>query len=1002
LPLAFEANQGQTAAEVRYLAHGQGYQLFLTNQEAVLTLRQATATATKSAKGEAALAARVHHTRNVATKNSVLRMRFEGANATAEVVGTKPLPGKTNYFIGGDPKKWHTDIPSYEAVRYREIYPGVDLLFYGREQRLEYDFIVAPGADPNVIALNIAGARNLQIDSRGDVVMNVAGGKVALQKPVIYQEVNGERREIAGNYSIASDHHLRFSVAGYDHTQPLTIDPILDYSTFLGGTTDDLAFGLALDAAGNAYLAGQTFSITFPTMNPESAPPSDIALLGTAFVSEFNPTATALLYSTYLGGSGSAGTGGDLAEAIAVDVASPVNIYVTGQTFSPDFPVTTNANIAQPGPAGTSTGGSAFVTKLIPGNSGAAQLGYSSYLGGDTFDDGHGIAVDAASPPDIYVVGVTESSNFPSANPLPYVANAAGAAFVTEINPAALTGAASLVFSSYLGGSGTGTSVLFGDDAFGLAFGGSNEVFVVGTTTSTDFPTQGTQVKPCRATGSAFASEINVATPAVTYSTCLGGTTLDAGEAIALGANNLMYLTGQTFSTDFPTVPAGNTIPGNATTGVAFVSVINPTTGALTYSTLLGGNNGDYGDAIAVDSSGNAYVTGFAGSTTTFPITQGAYQTTNANPDGSSFIAEVNPAGANAQAQLLYSTFLGGSVGVGGNPPVADIGLGIALHSGNVYVDGQAGSSDFPTTSGAKYPTFLASAGNSNAFAAELTLTPTISFTPTSLNFGTELVGSTTAAQFVTITNNTTSAITLTLPPTTIGTNLADFAPAVGGATPCTTSLAAGASCTVGATFTPSIVGAESATLKILDSRDGINQPMLVALTGTGSNTAGSYAVTVAPFSVARGATGMFPVVVTGSGGFAGTVAFTCAPGAGALITSCSVPNAVVVANPAVTTVQGSITAASFIVPPQSMKMPPSALLRQVFFIMMAIALLFMLPEARRFRTRLGMAGAMMVFVLVAGCSGSVAGSKSSTIVITPSSGGVNQTAITVDVTITQ
>ena len=344
LPLAFEANRGQTAPEVRYLAHGQGYQLFLTNQEAVLTLRQP-AVGANSAKGASVLAFRTHHKPNAAVKNSVVRVHFDGANPGAEIAGTKQLPGKTNYLIGNDRSKWHTDIPSYEAVRYQGMYPGVDALFYGRDRRLEYDFVVAPGTDPRAIALSISGARKMEIDSHGDVLMSVAGGKVALQKPVIYQEVNGERREIAGNYSISSDRRIRFAVAGYDHTQPLTIDPILDYSTFLGGTGTfgDLATGLALDAAGNAYLVGATTSTDFPQVNAEpSTPPTDIAAQGTAFVAELSPDGSALLYSTYLGGSGN-GTFGDFGEGIAVDTASPANVYVTGDTFSPDFPVSTNA-----------------------------------------------------------------------------------------------------------------------------------------------------------------------------------------------------------------------------------------------------------------------------------------------------------------------------------------------------------------------------------------------------------------------------------------------------------------------------------------------------------------------------------------------------------------------------------------------------------------------------------------------------------------------------------
>src|SRR5271170_4364228 len=377
LPLAFEANQGQTAPEVRYLAHGQGYQLFLTNREAVLTLREPTAAGKKSAKGAALLAARAGRKPHVAAKASVLRVHFDGANSAAEIAGTKQLAGKTNYFVGGDRAKWHTDVPSYAAVRYQGIYPGVDVLFYGREQHLEYDFVVAPGADPKAIALSISGARKLQIDSHGDLVMSVPGGKVSLQKPLIYQEVNGERREIAGNYAIASDRQVRFSLAKYDHTQPLTIDPILNYSTFLGGSgtgnLGDSAFGIALDAAGDAYLVGQTFSTDFPQMNAAlTTPPSDIAANGTAFVSELSPDGSALLYSTYLGGSGNAF--GDEAAAIAVDTATPPNIYLTGFTGSSDFPLSTTILPYQgTAPAGVTLESAAFLTKLAPSAAGAAQ-----------------------------------------------------------------------------------------------------------------------------------------------------------------------------------------------------------------------------------------------------------------------------------------------------------------------------------------------------------------------------------------------------------------------------------------------------------------------------------------------------------------------------------------------------------------------------------------------------------------------------------------------------
>ncbi|MFZ3216977.1 MAG: SBBP repeat-containing protein [Candidatus Acidiferrales bacterium] len=1112
LPLAFEANQGQTAPEVRYLAHGQGYQLFLTNQGAVFTLRHASSGSATAAKRSPLLAVRSRRSRNAAAKTSVLRMHFDGANPAAEIAGTKQLPGKVNYFVGNDPKKWHTDIPSYEAVRYQSIYPGVDVVFYGRERRLEYDFVVAPGADPKAIALNVSGARTLELNARGDVLMSVAGGKVALQKPLIYQEVNGERREIAGNYTIATDHQIRFVVAGYDRSQPLTIDPILNYSTYLGGTTDDVAYGLALDAAGDAYVAGQTTSTDFPQMNPESGTPPDVTGLGAAFISELNPGGSALLYSTYLGGSG-----GDYAESIAVDTATPANIYVTGGTYSPDFPVTTNAYIGQPGPSGTASGGAAYVTKLIPGNMGAAQLAYSSYLGGDTADSGYGIAVDASG--NAYVAGSTFSTNFPTVNPLfPSQTSPDGNAFLSEFNPSAATGPLSLVFSTYLGGSGTGSPVSafsYGDIALGLALGGSNEAFVTGATTSTDFPKQGTQVSTCRDTGSVFVTEINTATPALTYSTCVGGTTEDLAYAIAVGPGNLVYVTGQTYSADFPVVPAGQTIPPpagypTATNSVAFVSVVNPATGALTYSTMLGGSNGDVGNAIAVDSSGNAYVTGFTGSGN-FPITQGAFQTSDRNNAGTAFVTEINPAGATAQAQLTYSTYFGGSTAP--PPVVGDAGFGIGLFSGNVYFTGQAGTSDFPVTTGAYQTTFKAATSQTNAFVADLTPSPTISVSPTSIDFGTQLIHTPSTAQYVTVTNNTSAAVGLTLPPSTNGGNAADFAGAAGGTSPCTASLAGGASCTIGATFTPSLNAAESTTLQIFDSLDGQNHPLVVALSGNGSSTVGSIifsptslsfggqlltttstppltvtisnpsttvpltitAITIPgtdPFAIAsnsctlpvtiavspggtpcvlnvtfspvaatapgavtsaitvtdnasgspqtvalsgtawdfsvtapgnipiaKGATGTFPVTITGLGGFTGAVAFTCTPSA--LISSCAVPTTNAAAAPGATA-SGMLTAASFIVAPQSMKLPPPVSPRQVVFVILAMGLLFLLPSARRFRTRMGMAGAMLVFVVIAGCSGSPAPAKSGTLTITPSSGGVTKSAITVNVAISQ
>jgi hypothetical protein len=1111
LPLEFEANQGQTASDVRFLSHGDGYTLFLTGDEAVMSLRQPEHGSdllpglTKLGKGLA--------NRGSAVKVSVLRMQLDGANPNATVSGVDRMPTKVNYFIGADRKKWHTDVPVYSQVQYQSIYPGVDLVFYGNQRRLEYDFVVAPGADPKQIALDVYGASKLHVDGHGNLLMRVQGGEVQLQKPIIYQDINGARREIAGKYAIANNREVRFAVSDYDHNQPLTVDPVLNYVTYLGGSGafGDEAFGIALDAAGDAYVAGVTSSTDFPTQNPESAAPGATAVLGTAFVSELNPAGTALVYSTYLGGSGNGlahGSGGigDTATAIAVDTATPVpNIYVTGRTGSPDFPFTTNALIST-APAGTSTGGSGFVTKLIPGNAGSAQLGYSSYLGGDTEDEGFGIAVDASG--NAFVAGVTLSTNFPT-TPNAYSTTLLnttgnGSAFLTEINTNATTGPLSEVYSTYFGGTngaGGPTNSLFGDAAFGVTVDTSSNAYIVGSTTSTDFPPKGTTVSPCSddSNGSAFVSIINTTTPALTYSTCLGAmtsNTVTQGQAIALGPNNVVYVTGQTTSSDFPVTT--NSIPPpslGVSNGVVFVSLLNTTIATPNkYSTYLGGSNSDFGVGIAADTLGNAYVTGLANSTD-FPVTQGALIESNTNPNGTGFVAKINP-GGNGRADLLYSSYFGGN-GSGG---INDVSNGIAVSpTFNAYITGMAGSSNLPVTTGSFQQTLKSAV--SNAFVAELPLVAAVSVAPTSIDFGTQLVGAPTSAQVVTLTNNTSSSISLTLPATTTGTNAADFTVS-GGTSPCIALLASGSSCTVAVAFTPSVAAAESATLNIAYTYNTVVQTIQVALTGTGSSTGSvlgiapasltfggqlltttstaqlvtltnsgnatlnfsavpatssnftntttcgttlavsatcTVSVTFAPtsgagsltgtltltddangspqsvpltgtawdfsasapssVSVAKGATGTFPVTVTGLGGFTGAVSFTCTPGS-SLVTACAVPTTNAAAAPGATA-NGTLTAASFVVAPESMKVPPAATPQQLLLVMLAIALLFMIPATRRLRTRVGMAGAMLVFIMVAGCSGSGPKAKTTTLTVTPSSGGVTKSAITVNVTIT-
>jgi hypothetical protein len=848
LPLSFEANQGQSAADVKFLSRGNGYLLSLRGQEADLTFRQAP-TARPIATNRLKMY-RTHRVPRAPEKFSTLRMRLDGSNPSAQITGQDRTATQINYFLGNDPKKWQTDVPAYSKVKYAGIYPGVDLMFYGNRRELEYDFVLAPDADPKSIALNVEGARKIHLDAHGNLLLDVPGGEVKFKKPDVYQDSNGTRREIAGNYSITNRHEVRFAVADYDRTQPLTIDPVVIYSTYVGGSGSpgnggDMAMGIALDSLGNAYIGGVTFSADLKQFNGmTSTPPTPVTTGGSSgFVAELNPTGTTALYLTYLGGA----TGNDTQDGIqSIAVDATKNIYVTGFTQSSDFPVSNsptspNKPFEANAPASVTMQGSAFVTRLNPTQAGAAQLAYSSYLGGGgALDQGNGIVVGSGG--DAYVTGVTLSTDFPTANAsvAPFstaLLSPNGNAFVTEVATNG-TGASSLLFSSYLGGTGLAAGNFpYADHGAGITLDSSRNAYVVGTTDSADFPTKGTQVSSCskNSDSSVFVAVIGLATPAtpvLSYSTCLAGSTAEVGQAIALGPNNLAYLTGATFSTDFPvttnTIPLG--FPGpppvrSPSSSVAFVATVNTTNGALGYSTLLGGSNGDGGFGIAADSTGVAYVTGQTGSVD-FPVTPGALQSARSNGFGSTFVSKINAsAGGQGGADLLYSTYYGGNGDGAAKDP--DSGTGIALSGTNAYVSGQA-TPGLSTTA----PVYQASTNNSaglNAFVAELPLIASLTATPNPLAFGTQTLNMPSAVMTVTVTNNSSGALPVTFAVT--GANAADFKAVSGATNGCTATLAAAGTCTVDVVFTPTVSGAEAGTLTIGTAPNTV----AIALTGTGS-----------------------------------------------------------------------------------------------------------------------------------------------------------------------
>ncbi len=795
LPLSFEANEGQTNPRVRYLAHGPGYTLFLTSHEAVLSLLPPTL-----------------RKRHLPTgwKEQPLRMRLLGAASTAGIAGNDPLPGYSNYFIGNNPKDWHTHIPHYGRVVYRGIYRGVDLVYDGHEGLLESNFVVQPGGDVNRIAWQIEGAKGLRLNRRGDLVVKVAGGAVELRRPRAYQA----GREVAVSYHLGAHHVIGFRLGPYNRRQQLTIDPVLAYSTYLGGTGGDVAYGVAVDSSGNIYVAGITNSANFPTTI--GAAITTYSGNGDAFIAKINPSGSAtsssnpqLVYSTFLGGLGT-----DSAAAIAVNAGG--DAYVTGSTTSSNFPVTTG--VFQNAYKGN---GDAFVAEL---NSTGTQLVYSSYLGGTGADAGLGITVDSSG--NAYVTGSTESPDFPTVNPLQSTNHGASDAFVAKIN---FTGS-QLIYSTYLGGSGA-------DVGQAIQVDKSGDAYVAGYTFSKDFPLQNPEQGANAGTVNAFVSELNPQGSSLLFSTYLGGSTDDRAFGLAVDGSGNIYVTGSSTSPDFPTT-VGAFQSSNHGQSDAFVAKLNPSGPTLVYSTLLGGSGTDQGNGIAVDSSGDAYVTGFTESND-FPlqnptqailgITAGSLCGSTTCPDA--FISEVNPSGTG----LIYSSFLGGSG--------ADFGQAIALDSsGNIYLAGSTSSNNFPAIAGAYQSSLTGVAGNAFVAKIEPANSPGIAIVPATLNFGNQTVSVRSTEQIVTVVNEGTAPLTISQI-TSSNTAFAETDNCVG------TLSAGGASCTINVTFTPTAVGTASGTLSITDNASG--SPQTIKVTGTGVTAA--TAVTLTPTSLTFG-----------------------------------------------------------------------------------------------------------------------------------------------------
>ena len=755
LPLRFEPNQGQTDPRVNFLARGAGYGLFLTADQAVLALHPPS------------------------RSPSVVRMQLAGADPAAAVTGASPLPGKSNYFIGNEPAKWHRDIPQFARVRYQDVYPGVDLVYYGNEGQLEYDFEVAPGADPSSIAWRFQGQDKAQLDGGGNLVLATGNGEVTLKAPRIYQQFGAEQRPVAGRFAWREDGNVGFELSAYDRGRALVIDPVLTYSTYFGGSGSEACSGIAgiviagvlsppsgcpaiaIDASSNIYFAGTTTSADFPVVPAASATPpafqTALAVAPDVFVTKLNAAGSAVVFSTYLGGDGVDTTAG-----VAAD--SAFNVVVVGTTTSSNFPTSTSsafqANRA-------SVGAHAFVSQLDPVGE---TLLYSTYLSGNGTESARGLALDSRNK--IYVIGATTSTDLPDAtHSFPATLGAIQTAslgtsqfFVSKIDPT-LIGFPSLVYSTYFGG---------GDPVNGVTLGGAiavdanANVYITGGTNfqhtgnaATDFPilngyqgcldtsppaTPPTTPPSCSTSVTApdaFVAKINPAAASgaqLIYSSYLGGTGDDVGYGIALDSGLSVYITGSTSSTDF-TIPSSTTpfqrcldnpanpspCPTGVTASDAFVakfgtpctgSTCTTTTLPFTYFSYLGGSGTDVGLSIAVDSLQGARIAGWTNSGN-FPTPNNPIQA-SLNGPVAAFVSRIDTTAASTVALGHYGTYLGG----GGS----DFGTGIASDTqGSSYIVGETASGNFPTAN----PIQSTLSGGSDVFLTKLGPTLSLALTET-------------------------------------------------------------------------------------------------------------------------------------------------------------------------------------------------------------------------------------------------------------------------------
>lgn len=828
LPLTFERNQGQNDAQVQYIAFALGHAVYMTGQGPAIYVREPAPRTTTGWLYDRLL----QKVLGSDPRARLLPLEFAGAQAGIQWRALEQVGGHSNYYTGADPARWQLQVPHYARLWAVDVYPGVDATFYGAGARLEYDLRVAPGADPGVIELRAKGYRPRLLDD-GNVEWRVGSTAVVLHKPVAYQQIDGARREVAAAFRLR-DTGVAFALGEYDHAHPLVIDPVLDFAAVLGGAdTTTNGLGLAVDTAGNAYIAGSTCAQSFPATPGAYGTRGGLPLLlddcEDVFVTKYSADGSKLLYSTFLRGSRR-----ETAVRIAVDTAGAA--YVTGMTQSTDFPTTAGAyrTTANGGSCPLQLGRSmacldAFVTKISP--SGGA-LSYSTYVGGSGQDAGLGIAVDAAGA--AYVGGFSNSSNFPVSGGAPQTSfGGAGNCFggviacpdavVFKLSPDGAT----LQYSTYLGGSAM-------DVASAIAVNGSGEAYVTGFAQSQAIGTTAGSLQPAHTAGAqddGFIGKLNAAGTAFTYLTFIGGNSTDWPTDIKIDSAGAAYVAGTTNSTNFPvTGGAYQTSYGGSNNacvidfgwgpcGDGFVVKLNAAGSALGFGTLLGGAQGDSIVGLSLDASQNVWVTGGTNSSS-FPLTSDAYYTTTG---GNAFLAEFSPNGQS----LLYSTMLFPS-------NAGNVGTSVvAAANGSVYVAGNGSSSIAGSTPGSY------GVGTFGAFLERFSpgAPPRVQLSATSLvlhdSNGGQTLHSMSAAKSVTLTNSGTGALRLQ-----VGNNRTqqDHDSFLVGSD-CPATLTSGQSCTLSAREQPRKAGGVGGAILILDNAPG--SPHSVGLSGFGGDAQG-------------------------------------------------------------------------------------------------------------------------------------------------------------------